>query len=272
MIQDIAPYCFDNTYAIKKAEDDDLIVIFDKDKVLCRITDDKVIFPAGKDLKDQEFIYLFRIDNRNYFTCEYDMELTNFSYCSLRQIRDSIDHDEVMLFGLYTAYHLSLWYKDNRYCGCCGERLKRTSDERALECPNCHKRIYPRINPAVIVGVKNGDRLLITKYARGFAHNALVAGFTEIGETFEDTVRREVREEAGIRVKNISYYKSQPWGVAQDILAGFYCEVDGDDTITMDNRELKYASWVKREDIELQPTDYSLTNEMMRMFREGKIK
>ena len=128
------------------------------------------------------------------------------------------------------------------------------------------------INPAVIVGIRNNDRILITKYRRGYGHSALVAGFTEIGETFEDTVRREVMEEAGIKVKNIIYYKSQPWGIAQDILAGFYCEVDGDDIIKMDNRELKFASWVNREDIELQPTDYSLTNEMMRMFKEGKIK
>ena len=78
-------------------------------------------------------------------------------------------------------------------------------------------------------------------------------------------------EEAGIRVKNITYYKSQPWGIAQDILMGFFCEVDGDDTIRMDGNELKYAQWVERKDIVLQPTDYSLTNEMMRMFKEGKI-
>ena len=82
---------------------------------------------------------------------------------------------------------------------------------------------------------------------------------------------REVMEEAGIRVKNIRYYKSQPWGVASDILAGFFCEVDGDDRITMDRSELKYARWVPRQEIILQPTDYSLTNEMMRRFRDGEI-
>ena len=272
MIQDIAPHCFDNTYACKKPKDDDLIFVFEKDSVLCRIENDTVKFPKGKELKDNNAIYLFRIDDTDCFFCDTKQTIDNYTFNPLRTIRDSIDHDEVTLFGLYTAYHLSIWYKDNRYCGFCGSKLISVSDERALECPECHKRIYPRINPAVIIGVKNKDRLLITRYARGFAHNALVAGFTEIGETFEDTVRREVMEEAGIKVKNITYYKSQPWGIAQDILAGFYCEVDGDDTITMDNKELKYASWVNRENIELQPTDYSLTNEMMRMFKEGKIK
>ena len=77
-------------------------------------------------------------------------------------------------------------------------------------------------------------------------------------------------EEAGIRVKNIRYYKSQPWGIADDILTGFYCDVDGDDTIVMDEGELKYADWVERSEIELQPDDSSLTNEMMKMFKEGK--
>ena len=143
--------------------------------------------------------------------------------------------------------------------------------ERAKVCPVCGNRIYPRINPAVIVGVINGSRLLLTKYKTGYGHNALVAGFTEIGETFEETVQREVMEEVGLKVKNIRYYKSQPWGIALDILAGFYCEVDGDDTIRRDDSELKYAEWVEREAIELQPTNDSLTNEMMRMFREGKI-
>ena len=77
-------------------------------------------------------------------------------------------------------------------------------------------------------------------------------------------------EEVGLKVKNIRYYKSQPWGVAADILMGFYCDVDGSDEIRMDASELKYAEWVKREDIVLQPTDYSLTNEMMKMFQEGR--
>lgn len=139
-----------------------------------------------------------------------------------------------------------------------------------MTCEGCHYTAYPRIMPAVIVGVINGDRILLTKYKTGFAHNALVAGFTEIGETVEETVAREVMEETGLRVKNIRYYKSQPWGSANDILLGFYCDVDGDDTITMDNEELKYAEWVKREDIILQPGHFSLTNEMMSRFKTGQ--
>ena len=182
--------------------------------------------------------------------------------------RPSSDEDILIAF---TAYHLWRWYADNRFCGRCGRPLSFKHNERALICPKCGNVVYPRINPAVIVGVTNGDKLLITRYKIGFAHNALVAGFTEIGETLEQTVAREVMEETGIRVKNIRYYKSQPWGMAQDVLTGFYCDVDGDTEIKMDDVELKFAEWIKREDIELQPNDLSLTNEMMKMFKEGKI-
>ena len=140
-----------------------------------------------------------------------------------------------------------------------------------MVCPACGNRVYPRINPAVIVGVIDGDRLLITRYKSGFRHNALIAGFTEIGETAEQTAAREVREEVGLRVKNLRYYQSQPWGIASDLLMGFFCEVDGDPTIRRDDSELGYAEWVRREEIVLQPSDYSLTNQMMKIFRDGKM-
>ena len=120
----------------------------------------------------------------------------------------------------------------------------------------------------MIVGVRKGEHLLITRYRTGYQHNALVAGFTEIGETLEQTVAREVMEETGVKVRNIRYYKSQPWGIAQDILVGFYCDAEEDSEIHMDENELKYAEWVRREDIVLQPDDISLTNEMMRRFKE----
>ena len=98
-----------------------------------------------------------------------------------------------------------------------------------------------------------------------------MAGFAEIGETLEETVAREVMEETGVKVRNIRYYKSQPWGMAQDLLAGFFCEAEGDGEIRMDAGELKYAEWVPRSEIVPQPNDLSLTNEMMKQFKSGAI-
>jgi len=111
----------------------------------------------------------------------------------------------------------------------------------------------------------------MTKYAnRPMSFYALIAGFTEIGETLEECVAREVMEEAGLKVKNLRYYKSQPWGSVQDLLMGFYCDVDGDTEIKLERNELKEGRWVPRAEIEGQTDDLSLTNEMMMVFKEGR--
>ena len=131
--------------------------------------------------------------------------------------------------------------------------------------------IFPRISPAIIVGVTDGDRLLMSKYAgRDYTNYALIAGYTEIGETLEQTVQREVMEEVGLKVKNIRYYKSQPWGIDGNILMGFYCDLDGDDTIHLDRKELSLAEWHLRGTLPTKDDHVSLTREMIRIFDEGK--
>ena len=278
MIQDIAPSKMDNSFKNYQIREEDNLIIFDKEgKTFVQEKNDKVAFASGASIKEEEAIYLFSVDDKRYFLLnaegiDYDKYLAEgFTSYTIREVRDRFSGvDDVNVFVTFTAYHLWKWYLDNRFCGKCGKPLSRGDKERSLICPECGNVIYPRINPAVIVGVTKGDSILLTRYRRGYAHNALVAGFTEIGETLEETVAREVMEETGVKVKNIRYYKSQPWGMAQDMLVGFYCDADGDGEIHMDADELKYAEWVKRENIELQPNNLSLTNEMMRMFKEGK--
>lgn len=274
MIQDIYPHILKNEYhpGLKPA-DDDLIFYFSQGKLLISLKDDLLSFPAYKEVKTgkDELIYLFAIDDKNFFLQrKTDTIPEGYQYASLSDIRSADPNPREYVYAAYTAYHLNDWYTSNIYCGVCSAKLEPDDKERALRCPACGKVIYPRINPAVIVGVISKDRLLLTRYRSGYGGNALVAGFTEIGETLEETVKREVREETGLEVENIRYYKSQPWGIAQDILAGFYCDVKGSDEIRMDDNELRYASFVEREEIGLQETDYSLTNEMMKRFKEGK--
>ena len=142
---------------------------------------------------------------------------------------------------------------------------------RALSC-DCGNLVFPVIAPAVIVGVIHGDKILVTRYAgREFKGLALIAGFCEIGETAEDTVRREVMEEAGIRVKNIRYFASQPWGFASDLLLGYYAELDGSGELRIDEEELQSAAWVSREELEpVVENRLSLTGTMIERFRLGK--
>lgn len=281
MIQDIFPAKFYNHYEEQKSCDKDSAFFFSEGKLLVRYNQETqaLVFPTCGDFSSQGLspTYLFSIDNQKYFLMPEKAGvsacLSDFSFYTLRQLRDMplAPEAKVSLFAAFSAYHLWKWYDDNKFCGHCGKPLEHDSVERALYCSSCKSKNYPRINPAVIIGIlnQNKDKILITKYRTGYAHSALVAGFTEFGETLEQTVEREVMEEVGLKVKNIRYYKSQPWALAQDILAGFFCEVDGDDKIKMDEGELKYAEWVSREEVVLQPNDYSLTNEMMKLFKTG---
>ncbi len=272
MIQDIFPSRLDNSFRRIPPKDNDKAVVFDSDgKIVAHVADGSVEFASATLFDAADLKYLFAIDDRRYYLAGDDAYggPNGYEHLTIRQLRDRSSGSE--LFAAFTAYHLWKWYTDNKYCGSCGGHLFDDDKERALRCSECGKVIYPRINPAVIVGVINGDSLLITRYRTGYAHNALIAGFAEIGETLEETVAREVMEEAGIKVKNIRYYKSQPWGMAEDLLVGFYCEADGDTHIRMDEGELKYAAWTERADIELQPNNLSLTNEMMQMFKENRI-
>ena len=172
-----------------------------------------------------------------------------------------------------TAYHLWQWYRDNRFCGRCGNIFRHGEKERMLFCPHCGNIVFPKISPAVIVAVidPETERIVMTKYAdRDFKKYALIAGFTEIGETAEQTVEREVMEEVGLSVKNITYYKSQPWGFDSNLLMGFFAELSGSNQITREERELSVAEWMPREQLADMDDGISLTREMMgEFYRRG---
>lgn len=273
MIQDIFPHKLYNQYDRRtEIREGDTVFYFEGTKLLVKNTAHGIDFPKAEDFgMDEEYTYLLTMDDQKYFLLKNLKEIpAGCEYSDVFILRRTSPMPREQIYTAWTAKHLADWYRDNQFCGRCGKPMAHSTKERAMTCTCCGYTAYPRIMPAVIVGVKNGNKLLLTKYRNGNGNNALIAGFTEIGETLEETVQREVMEEAGVRVKNIRYYKSQPWGVANDILSGFYCELDGDEEIHMDSQELKIAHWVERQDIELQPDDFSLTNEMMMMFKEGK--
>lgn len=216
--------------------------------------------------------YVFRLHRVNYFLWMGKGGEWNggeFRYEAVRAMRQMVSKD--ICYCIMTAWHLYNWYRVNRFCGNCATPTVHDEKERMVRCPACGNMIFPRISPAVIVGVTDGDRLLMTQYAgRGYRHYALIAGFTEIGETVEQTVHREVLEEVGLKVKNLRYYKSQPWGVDGNILMGFYCDVDGSDDIHIDEEELAMAGWYPRNNLPAKDDGISLTREMIRVFGEGK--
>ncbi len=284
MLQDIAPLRLDNRWRSEElVQADSVILHFQQGKVLVRTAAEAAqpLFPLANMLegepKPADYRYLFQVGSQRYFLCLAKQVLVpiGYGYEPLRQVRMTKQASLSTFYAFYTAWHLANWYHNTRFCGHCGQTLQPDVEERAMRCPACGHVEYPRINPAIIAGVIHDDEILLTKYAmQHLGHRstfyALIAGFTEIGETLEETVAREVYEEVGLYVKNVRYYKSQPWGSAADILAGFYCDVDGSTQIHMDKQELSRALWVPREQVILQPDDWSLTNEMMARFRAGQ--
>ena len=143
--------------------------------------------------------------------------------------------------------------------------------------------IFPQICPCIIVGIFYEDKILVTRYNEAHkmidngkifkptVKDSLVAGYVEIGESFEDAVKREVMEEVGLKVKNIRYYQSAPWPSSSSILQSYLADVDGDPTICFDREELGEACWKKRDEIKIFANDFSLTGKILEDFRTGKI-
>ncbi len=282
MLQDLAFGRLENEFCrLDPGAGDRVICIRGGDVLLHRRADDTLELPAWERVRAMEedwepwpgerFRYIFRLYGVNYFLYmgRAGAPEAPYAYESARRLRQTVSKE--VCFVVLTGWHLYNWYRTSRYCGACGGETVHDAQERMVRCPACGNLIFPRINPAVIAAVTDGERLLLSKYAgRSYTHYALIAGFTEIGETMEQTVQREVLEEVGLRVKNIRYYKSQPWGVDGNILMGFYCDLDGDDAIRIDERELSMADWYDRNALPIGDDGFSLTREMIRVFGEGR--
>ncbi len=302
MIQDIAPQVMNNEFRDEGPEQADVqetVFVCGDRSIACHVDEERgVVFPSLQEFLQagggrEKLHYLFAIDERRYWLYLGEAELypTVEAVCQSEKEKGRTDglQDRYTMQGIRTlrrvmpqtecyagetAYHLYVWYRDNRFCGRCGHQNAFSHKERAMSCPICGNLSYPKIAPAVIVGIMNEhrDKIIVTRYA-GRAHkgNALVAGFCEIGETAEDTVRREVLEEVGLHVRDIHYYKSQPWGFDSDLLLGFYCTADESERIHMDDGELARAAWVQRDDLEKEPSELSLTAEMIMNFKRGDV-
>ena len=275
MIHEIAPEILDNQYRRENIQDDSSIMLFFEGRLLLSTKNGQISYPRYAQVKNKigRYVYLFSLSGRGYFLAEplfTETEYEGFKAVTANQLRDKQPVSEA--FAGMTALHLYRWYASVQFCGCCGNRAKHDENQRMMRCPSCGYMMFPKISPAIIVAVTDGERLLLTKYAgRKTAAYALVAGFIEIGETAEECVAREVFEETGLHIKNIRYYGSQPWGFDGNLMLGYTAQLDGTHEIELDQNELATAVWLKPEEIP-DIADYSsLTREMIRRFKYGHL-
>ncbi len=283
MIQDISPHVLHNEFQIKKIQPDDFLLLFNrKNHILLKEEKNTLSFLRFKDFPEEfssffieEPEFLFSIDDKNFFMTDYIKDMQN----SISLHDFSIQVHPISIFrtfqpGYYgfagiTAHHIYRFRKSRAFCGFCGTRMKKRETERAMICPNCKNIEYPKICPAVTVAIINENKLLMAQNIISKRY-ALIAGYVEIGESFEDTVKREVMEEVGLKIKNIRYYKSQPWAFSETAMVGFFAELDGDEQFSLDTTELSNAKWVTRDEIPDYPTT-SLTFEMVSLFKKGEV-
>ena len=275
MLQDLEYGRLENEYRPAQPLDSDHVLCFHgPDILLHRQENGAPALPTAAQTAawwgSQPLRYGFRIHGTGYYLLSRNDREAPLPFCweNARSLRHSAP--DKLCYAILTGWHLHNWYRNNRFCSCCGSQTIHDDKERMLRCPSCGNLIFPRINPVVIAAVTDGDRLLLSRYAgRSYTSYALLAGYAEIGETIEQTVAREVYEEVGLKVKNLRYYKSQPWGVDGNLLFGFFCDLDGSDTIHLDENELSHAAWYPRTDLPVTDDGFSLTREMIRVFSEG---
>ena len=161
------------------------------------------------------------------------------------------------------AFQVVDFDRNHRFCGRCGTPTRSRGSERAKECPACGLVAYPRVSPAMMALVTRGQELLLARASR-FATGmfSALAGFVEPGETIEDCVRREVREEVGVEVDGITYFASQSWAFPHSLMIAYTATWAGGD-IRIDDAEIAEARWFHVDDLPKLPMSVSIARRLI---------
>ncbi|MGI8934302.1 MAG: NAD(+) diphosphatase [Phormidesmis sp.] len=189
--------------------------------------------------------------------------------CHLRELYGRLSED---LFAIAArAVQLIEWDRTHQYCGHCATPTIQLPTERAKRCPQCQLRQYPRLSPAVIMLIYRGEEILLARAPR-FRDGmySVLAGFVEPGESLEETVAREVREEVGVEIKNIRYFGSQPWPFPNSLMVGFIAEY-ASGALTLEPTEIEAAAWFHKTDLPPVPGKLSIARKLIDWFVTSAI-
>lgn len=180
---------------------------------------------------------------------------------SLRDLYVALSEEAFAIAG--RATQIIDWASTHRFCGRCATPTERVAGERCMKCPRCGLLAYPRISPAIIVLVRRGDEALLARGARfPLPFYSTLAGFAEVGETLEETLAREVREEVGIEVKDIRYFGSQSWPFPNSLMVGFFAEWASGD-ICIEPKEIVDAKWWRADALPTIPPKISIARRLI---------
>ncbi len=212
--------------------------------------------------------YLGRYNNNACFAVDLpdDTVMDNLEFKDLRQAHAGIDEDLFVLGG--RAVQIVEWDRTHQYCGRCGGKNETKTDERAKQCPKCKLLSFPRLSPAIIVMVERDGKILLARSPH-FPKKmySVLAGFVEPGETIEECVAREIKEEVGIDVAHIRYFSSQPWPFPNSLMLGFTAEYASGE-IQVDGIEIAEAEWFSPSAMPSIPGQISISRRLIDYFLE----
>ncbi|MFT4861339.1 MAG: NAD+ diphosphatase [Pseudohongiellaceae bacterium] len=238
------------------AETDTLVVFFEN-KIL--VQSETFLWTAAAvatlSASTNSIIYIDTLLNKRYYLMRVSQNPLDKIEGELRSLRSLLFSNDELAFSIAgKAAQLEDWYKTHRYCGSCGAPNEDHIAQRAVCCTACQNHYFPRINPCAIMLVVNGDKILLARSSR-FKSNffSCLAGFIEVGETAEETVCREVKEEVGIDVENIRYLKSQSWPFPSQLMLAFIADYKSG-AIVPDLEEIAEANWYHVNDLPAVPS------------------
>jgi NAD+ diphosphatase len=211
--------------------------------------------------------FLGTLDGQPCYSAELPKEAKapeGMAFRGLRELHTPMEDDLFAIGG--RATQIVEWDRTHQYCGHCATPTTQLTHERAKRCPNCGLVNYPRLSPAVIVLISRGDEVLLAR-AQRFPEGmySILAGFVEAGESLEEAIVREVREEVGIEIANLRYFGSQPWPFPNSLMVGFTATYAGGD-IVLEEAELADAGWFHKDALPKVPPKLSIARKLIDWF------
>ena len=215
------------------------------------------------------FIYALEIDPQDEILGIF-MDPKSIDFVDLRNILGFLDKESFLL--LSRASILKLWKNQNIYCSICGSKNTFNLAEGAFECSCNQLPKYPTISPCIITLIHDDDKILLGR-SKYFPQNmySTLAGFIEAGESAEEALVREVKEEVNVAVSNIRYHSSQSWPFPSQLMLGYMCKYDAG-KIVLNDAELEDAKWFSIDDLPAIPPDASISGQLIRSYIEDHLK
>ncbi len=232
--------------------------IFSGDQLLT--TDEGQNIPDKVDLTLKRKVYIGTLMNHHIFAGEAEKSQqipSGWQWKNLKTLHGILRNEYYAVAG--RAMQLLNWDRTHKYCGSCGHETFIRQTERCRECPSCGCLAYPKLAPAIMALVKKDDKILLARsphFPEKFY--SVLAGYVNPGETLEQCVSREIFEEVGVKVKNISYFGSQPWPFSQSLMIAFTCDWE-EGKITINPMELTHADWFDHANLPQLPPRLSIS-------------